>query len=55
MVTLETELIEKTFMVDADFDDIIFFPNDLLPYMEHHPLILQGMIVMQVGLAVDRR
>jgi hypothetical protein len=47
-VMTESELTGKTFLVDEQFNDIISFPNEMLALIEHHPMVNQGILVMQV-------
>ena len=48
-VTCEDEFNDKTFMVDEQCTDVLSFPNELISYIEKHPLVTSGALVLQVS------
>ena len=47
-VKTEDELVGRTFLVDEHFHDVISFPHEMLTFVEHYPMVSQGVLVMQV-------
>lgn len=47
-VSDESQLTGRSFLFDLQFSDVISFPNELISVMEQHPLITQGILVIQV-------
>lgn len=50
-VTCEENFDGKTFMMDDQCSDVLSFPNELISYVEKHPLVTSGALVMQVSIA----
>ena len=46
----ESEFIDKTFMFDDQCSDVVSFPNELISYIEKHPLVTSGSLVLQVSI-----
>jgi len=38
-------------MMDDQCSDVLSFPNELISYVEKHPLVTSGALVMQVSIA----
>ena len=58
-VACEEDFDGKTFMVDDQCTDVLSFPNELISYVERHPLVTSGALVLQVSIlhecGVERR
>jgi len=50
-VWCEEDFDGKTFMVDMQCTDVLMFPNELISYVEKHPLVMTGALVLQVSAA----
>jgi len=50
-VTDEAEFYDKTFMLDDQCSDVMSFPNELISYIEKHPLVASGALVLQVSMS----
>jgi len=48
-VSCEDDFNGKTFMVDDQCSDVLSFPNELISYIEKHPLVTTGALVLQVS------
>jgi len=46
----ETEFRDKTFMMDDQCPDVLTFPHELISYIEKHPLVSAGALVLQVSV-----
>jgi len=52
-VMCDEEFDGKTFMVDDQCSDVLSFPNELISYVEKHPLVTSGALVLQVSRRYD--
>jgi len=48
-VNEETELINKTFLSDDQFYDVLSFPHEMLTFLEHYSMVTDGLLVIQVN------
>ena len=46
----EKELINKTFLSDDQFYDVLSFPHEMLSFIEHYSMVTDGILVMQVNI-----
>ena len=48
-VWCEEEFDGKAFMMDEQCTDVLSFPSELISYIEKHPLVTSGALVLQVS------